>query len=135
MKIFALKTVGYLSLTLGALGAFLPLLPSTCFILLASWAFSKSSPHFHTWLTYRSPFALSIQNWQQHRIVPKKIKWLASVSMLASFTITAWIAANPIVIVSLAIGMTFLLGYLLTRDSEVNQTMHRHNHELYPPVY
>ena len=70
MKVFILKLIGGVSLTLGVPGAFLPLLPSTCFILLATWAFSKSSPQFHNWLCYRSPFSDSIQNWQQHRTIP-----------------------------------------------------------------
>ena len=132
MKIFALKLLGAISLSLGVLGAFLPLLPSTCFILLAAWAFNRSSPRFHTWLVRRSPFSQSIYHWQQHRVIPRKVKWFASLSLLTSFTLTAWLVPNPVVITLLATGMVLLLAYLLTRASEVNEAqpvMQLHNHE------
>jgi len=72
VKVFILRIVGTLSLALGVVGAFLPLLPSTCFILLSAWSFSKSSPRFHNWLVTQSPFSQSITNWHQHRVVEKK---------------------------------------------------------------
>ena len=123
MKNIVLKTIGVVALFMGVLGAVLPLLPSTCFILLAAWAFSKSSPTFHAWLAYRSPFASAIHNWQQHRIIPRKVKWMASLSIMTSFALTAWLVSNPVVIACLAIGMGLLLTYLLTRDSEAQVTM------------
>lgn len=132
MKIFALKLLGAISLSLGVLGAFLPLLPSTCFILLAAWAFNQSSPRFHSWLVRRSPFSQSIYYWQQHRVIPTRVKWFATLSILTSFALTAWIVPNPVVITVLGAGMVLLLAYLLTRDSEVNSVqsvMQMHNHE------
>ena len=123
MKILILKLVGAVSLSLGVLGAFLPLLPSTCFILLATWAFSKSSPRFHTWLVVHSPFAESINNWQQHRVIPKKVKLFATLSIMVSFAFSAWLISNPTVITLLAGGSVILLAYMLTRNSEedINQ--------------
>ncbi|MFK7794038.1 MAG: YbaN family protein [Gammaproteobacteria bacterium] len=120
MKILILKLIGGVSLVLGVLGAFLPLLPSTCFMLLATWAFSKSSPRFHDWLYYHSPFSESIQNWQQHHVIPQKVKVLASASMITSFVITAMIVSNVVVLVLLGVGMIALLAYLLTRPGEVD---------------
>lgn len=132
MKKILLQTVGMTSLGLGMLGVFLPLLPSTCFILLATWCFSKSSPHFHQWLILRSPFARTINQWQQHRIVPNKVKWLATISLLTSFTISAWFISDAIIISFLAAGMIMLLIFLLTRNSEVqpkNKFMPMHTHQ------
>lgn len=123
MKNFILKFVGGVSLTLGVLGAFLPLLPSTCFILLATWAFSKSSPRFHDWLYYRSPFSTSIQSWKQYRVVPKKVKMMATLSLLTSFVLTSMFVSNAVILVSLGLGMVTLLVYLLTRSSEVDRQL------------
>ena len=122
MKNFILKIIGTISLTLGVLGAFLPLLPSTCFILLSTWAFSKSSPRFHAWLYYHSPFSTSIQNWQQHRVIPKRVKVIATLSLITSFSITAFYVSNPALLMSLAVGMAILLVYLLSRSSESLQS-------------
>ena len=112
---------GMASLGLGILGVFLPLLPTTCFVLLASWCFAKSSPRFHAWLYYKSPFAESIQNWQQHRIVPYKVKWLATVSLTVSFTISAILIQNLIVLLLIAAGMIALLSYLFTCPSVLRE--------------
>jgi uncharacterized membrane protein YbaN (DUF454 family) len=125
MKNFILKLIGGVSLTLGVLGAFLPLLPSTCFILLATWAFSKS-PRFHGWLYYRSPFSTSIQNWQQHRVVPKKVKMMAVLSLVTSFALTAMFVPNTVILASLGLGMVALLAYLLTRLSEIDDQLGIH---------
>ncbi len=118
MKIIALKIIGSISLTLGVLGVFLPLLPSTCFILLSTWAFSKSSPKFHQWLYYHSRFSKTIQDWQQYRMVPRKVKIIATLSLVSSFAITAALMPNPVLLLALGVGMIMLLGFLLTRADE-----------------
>ncbi len=115
MKTIMLKAVGSISLTLGVLGAFLPLLPSTCFILCSAWAFSKSSPRFHAWLLFQSPFAESIQNWQQNKSVPIRVKVIATISLMSSFLMTLWLIPNPMFLTVLGTGMIVLLVYLLTR--------------------
>lgn len=119
MKRVFLQTLGCISLMLGVLGAFLPLLPSTCFILLATWLFSKSSPRFHHWLVEQSPFSESIQNWQKYRVITRKTKWIASASIFTSFALTVWLFPNPWLVTSLGISMAGLLAYLLTRQNEV----------------
>ena len=118
MKNLILKIIGGISLGLGMLGAFLPLLPSTYFVLLASWAFSQSSPKFHDWLYNSSPFSSSIQNWQQHRAIPVKAKVIITLSLVSSYVISTMLVSNTIVLISLGLGMTALLSYLLTRPSE-----------------
>ena len=137
MKIILLKILGSLALALGVLGAFLPLLPSTCFILLSAWSFSKSSPRFHAWLIQQSPFAHSIQSWQQNRSIPKNVKVIATVSLLSSYAITAMFISNLIVLGVLAAGMSVLLIYLLTRTSneaESKSARFQYKYELNQPI-
>lgn len=76
--------LGWISFILGFIGAFLPVLPTTPFLLLSAFLFSKSSPRFHRWLL-SLPFAgEAILDWQQNRVIRKKAKILcASMIMLS----------------------------------------------------
>ena len=135
MKKFIFKGIGYSAFTLGVLGMFLPLLPSTCFILLAAWAFSKSSPKFYDWLYSQSPFASSIQNWQQHKCIPRKIKLIATMSILVSFIFTTIVVNNLMILSILGLGMIGLLTYLLTRPEKTSsKTTFEYNPQLRPQV-
>ncbi len=78
------QIIGTLSLGVGILGAFLPLLPTTCFVLLAAWCFSKSSPHWHHALKNNRFVGTSITHWEEHRTIPARAQKLAIISMLLS---------------------------------------------------
>ena len=135
MKVVIYNLIGGASLFLGILGVFLPLLPSTCFILLATWAFSKSSPVFHNWLLHDSPFSHSIQNWQRHRVIPTKIKWIASISIVVSYAITLTLVSNAYVLTALALGLVGLLAFILSKPGEtVIESNYQQIHELHQPV-
>ena len=69
---------------LGVIGAMLPVLPTTPFMLLALWSFSRSSQRFHDWLYSHRLFGPPLQQWQRHRIIPLTAKWVASLTMLSS---------------------------------------------------
>lgn len=84
MKNLHYKLLGFLSLGIGIIGAFLPLLPTTCFVLLAAWCFAKSSPKWHQRLLNNRLLGNSIKQWEQHRCMPSKAKKVAILSMLAS---------------------------------------------------
>ena len=77
---------------MGVVGAALPLLPTTPFMLLALWGFSRSSKRFHDWLYNHRWFGPSLQNWSEYRVVPWSVRLTAYVSMLASLSYTAFIA-------------------------------------------
>lgn len=77
---------GILSLTLGTIGIFLPLLPTTPFILLAATCFAKSSQRFHKYLINNKYFGPIIEDWQEKRRIPYKAKVIMSISMLVSMS-------------------------------------------------
>ena len=77
-------SLGFLFIALGVLGVFLPLLPTTPFILLAAFFFSQSSEKCHQWLLGNKIFGPVLYNWEKSRCIPHFAKVL-SFSMIAVF--------------------------------------------------
>jgi uncharacterized membrane protein YbaN (DUF454 family) len=76
-------------LALGVIGAFLPVLPTTPFLLVAAWAAGRGWPQFEAWLLAHPRFGPPIRRWRDHRAVPRSAKWAASLTMLASAALLA----------------------------------------------
>ncbi len=70
--------LGITCLALGALGAILPILPTTPFMLLAAGCFAKSSTRFYNWLLNNPLFGPMIQQWRQYRSISPRTKAMAS---------------------------------------------------------
>ncbi|HMN57183.1 MAG TPA: YbaN family protein [Ottowia sp.] len=69
---------------LGVVGAFLPVLPTVPFLLLAAWAAGKGWPAFEAWLLRHPRFGPPVRRWRTHGAVSRKAKWLATVTMTLS---------------------------------------------------
>lgn len=112
---------GLLCLALGGLGVFLPLLPTTPFVLLAAFAFANSSDTLHEWLINHNVFGQLIADWRQYGAISRTAKVLSAVSMLAVLVIS-WIFDVPMWIIgaqALVLGCTaaFVLSRPLPPDS------------------
>jgi hypothetical protein len=106
---------GWGSFALGIIGLLLPLVPTTPFMLVAAWAFSRSSPRFHQWLYHHPRFGPPVRNWHTDRAVPWPVKAAAYVSMLASLTYAAFFA-NVHWAVPVATGAVVLVAvYFISR--------------------
>jgi hypothetical protein len=95
--------LGVLALALGALGVVLPLLPATPFILVAAFAFARSSPRVHRWLLAHRRFGPLIVNWRRHGAIARGAKRLALIVMGSTFAASALLGAGPVVLVLQAI--------------------------------
>jgi uncharacterized membrane protein YbaN (DUF454 family) len=69
-----LVIAGCICLGLGAVGVFLPLLPTTPFLLLAAACFLRSSDRLHTWLLNHPWFGSYIRNYREHRAITLRAK-------------------------------------------------------------
>ncbi|OUS05634.1 hypothetical protein A9Q96_10505 [Rhodobacterales bacterium 52_120_T64] len=93
-------TSGMLCVIAGFAGAFLPLLPTVPFLLLAAFFFGKSSRKAHYWLMSHKQFGPSIRDWQENGAISRKSKFLSAGSMIAVITIS--ILANiPVYVVTI----------------------------------
>ena len=77
----ALILVGHFSAALGILGIFIPLLPTTPFLLLAAACYARSSERFYIWLINNKWLGNYIKNYREKKIIPLKVKVL-SLSLL-----------------------------------------------------
>jgi uncharacterized membrane protein YbaN (DUF454 family) len=80
---------GGTSLLLGLIGIFLPLLPTTPFVLLAAFCFARGSPRVEAWLLNHRHFGPMVRNWRSDRVIPLRAKQLAS-TMMAVGSAWAW---------------------------------------------
>ena len=76
-----LTILGLLSLVLGVVGIFLPLLPTTPLFLLSAWCFIRSSTKLYDWLLNHPYLGKYIRNFREHRAIPLRVKVL-SVAMV-----------------------------------------------------
>jgi len=101
IKRIAYLCLGWLSLIAGIIGVFLPLLPTTPFVLLSAWCFSRSSNRFHLWLTQHRFFGPIIKDWQSGDGIPKKTRNRAILFMWLSMGLSMMIIARPWAIATL----------------------------------
>ena len=80
-----------MSLSLGYVGILIPGLPTTVFILIAAWAFSKCSDRFTNWLENHRLFGPMILNWKTYRGLSRRAKKLAIVMIIPTFAITIFL--------------------------------------------
>ncbi len=73
-----------MALLLGIIGIFLPLLPTTPFLILTAVLFNIGSPSFHNWLLNHKYFGPPVLDWQKRHVIKFKFKVLASLMMLGS---------------------------------------------------
>ncbi len=111
-------TLGWAFFGLGAVGAVVPGLPTTLFMLLALWAFSKSSQRFHDWLYAHPTFGPPLQQWRNFRVIPLKAKLLAVTMMALSLGYLIFFTAiNSWVLILIALFMLFGAVFILSKPS------------------
>jgi uncharacterized membrane protein YbaN (DUF454 family) len=102
---FLLVFAGTVSLTLGVLGIFLPLLPTTPFLLLTAALYFRGSPKFYNWLMDHRILGPYIKNFREHRAIPVRVKrgsitllWLTILTSAWFFSFFVWLKITLVVI-------------------------------------
>jgi uncharacterized protein len=81
----AYLTAGIVSVALGAIGAFLPLLPTVPFLILAAFCFARSNPVWEQKLLNHPRYGATLRAWREKGVVGRNAKWAAT----AAFTFSA----------------------------------------------
>lgn len=84
MKTLFWRALVVIFVILGCIGAVLPGMPTTVFLILAAWAASKGWPQMDAWLLKHPKYGSTIRAWRENGTVPRKAKWWASIMMLLS---------------------------------------------------
>ena len=88
IKKYLLCFFGLLFVVLGVIGAVLPILPTTPFLLLALACFANSSPRFHQMLLHNRWFGKALQQWEETRSISRRSKIKAMILIGITFTLS-----------------------------------------------
>jgi len=115
-----LASCGVLALIAGVIGIFLPVLPTTPFLLLAAACFARASPSLYRWLADSRTFGPSIREWRRHRSIPWRAKIAGIVLMSVSIAVSATFFVRPwwgkAVLVALGVATAVWLYRIPSRD-------------------
>lgn len=111
-------SLGWFFFFVGAVGVVLPVLPTTPFMLLALWAFSKSSQRFHNWLYHHKLFGPPLQKWCKYRVIPIQAK-IISLSFMSLSLLYIWMFASYHYMFKVSASVLILYGafFILTKPS------------------
>jgi uncharacterized membrane protein YbaN (DUF454 family) len=110
--------LGWVMVALGFIGALLPVMPTTIFLIIAAWCFSRSSPRFEKWLLEHPVFGPTLVQWREHGAVPKRVKWIACGGMALGYATFMYFARpSPLLGGVVAIFFIACAAYVLTRPS------------------
>lgn len=110
-----LLAAGWLCVGLGIIGAFLPVMPTTIFMIAALACFAKASPRLEQWLLDHPRFGPSLRAWKEEGAISRKAKRIAVVAMAVSWSIVAATAHNFFVPLGVGVVLVMVATYVVTR--------------------
>ena len=118
MKRTILISLGWLCVGLGFVGVFVPGIPTTIFLIIALWAFTKSSAKLRHWLLNHKRFGPILNNWQEHKVVPRRAKILMVVLMSLAVILFYYSSQSLILTIGLIIILVSVAIYVISLPSK-----------------
>lgn len=116
---YVLFACGCLSVVLGVIGIFLPVLPTTPFLLLAAACFARSSQRFYLWLVLHPRLGPWVRDYLEGQGIPRKGKVWALILMWSSISFSIWIVPLLWVRVFMLISAVCVTIYILQQKTRV----------------
>lgn len=118
MRRATFKLLGAACVALGVTGAFLPILPSTIFFILAAGCFARSSPRLEARILNHLVFGPPVIAWREHGAIPVKAKFYAVAGMTCGYAVFFWLSAPPAWLAALVgCAMLACAGFVVSRPS------------------
>ena len=117
MKKCILISLVWFCVGLAFIGTFVPGIPTTIFLIIALWAFAKSSKKFHAWLLNHKRFGSILRNWETHKVVPKRAKQMMVVLQIIAVIIFHYSIQNIYFTFGLVILLFFVAKYVISLPS------------------
>ncbi len=111
------RALGVVAVALAAIGAVVPLMPTTVFLLIALWAFARGSPEWAERVRANPRFGPYIRDWEARGAIPRRAKAMAVGMMAASWTLLL-IMGRGVVVLGIVGGVLIAISaFILTRPS------------------
>ncbi len=117
--------LGWTCVGIAFIGIFVPGIPTTPLLLVALWAFAKTSKRFHSWLINHKKFGPILTNWENHKVVPKKAKIIMVIFQIFAVIMLYWYTQSLLYSSLLAIVLIFVANYVLSLPSTVLESKDR----------
>jgi len=112
---YALLGAGHLFVALAVIGLFVPLLPTTDFLLLAAACYARASKRFHRWLLSSRLFGPVLKDWQERRHIAPRARAVAITLVIVTLGGAALLSASSATVRLAILGLAIALVTLLLR--------------------
>ncbi len=109
------RVLGYIAVGLGAIGAFLPIMPTVPFLLLAVYFFARSSPELEQKILDHPHWGPQVKDWRERRAISRSSKTMAIGAMSVGAVVTWYTLGDPWYYISIAI-LVIAGGWIATRN-------------------
>jgi len=117
--------VGAVSVVLGVIGIFVPLWPTTCFLLLAAWCFARSSPRAERWLYENRLFGRYLRDYRERGIISARVRRNSVVVLWGFIGASAFLMLERLWVVALLLLIATLVTlhlYTLPTEARLSST-------------
>ncbi|WP_299841974.1 YbaN family protein [uncultured Paracoccus sp.] len=109
--------IGWIGVGLGVIGLALPVVPTVPFLLVAAWAFSRSSPRLREKIRNHPKYGPAVRAWQERGAVSRLAKLWAVSAMSFGVGLSWWLGIDPRLVLAQAVICTSIAAYVVTRPT------------------